>query len=226
MKGLCTGLRNNGMECSNTTLLGQITDYLSSLSSSQLTALLCADCFERHDLMPETRPVADSQGKEGICSFCFADRRVSSPYLNYFLSQRINIDNEEDVCMNDIMNLVQDWLLPVGYLKQRREDLRFGECESWTWILYGAIMRRTVEEADLRDESKRLLGTFFREVYAANRFSTCTEQVSGELYNQPMYRLPRPAQSDAKPTPAVSRFFKTIIRQIKNWKGGKRNETS
>gem|GEM_PF-7048471 len=215
------------MEAIRVNLLSQITGYLSTLNRRQLTALVCEDCYERHDFMPETWPAFDFLRKEGICSFCFADRTVSSPYINHFLKQRCIPENQYEGCWEESKILIHNWLLPVGYLQQRREDLRLGECELWTWIQYGVTMRRAIRTTDLSNDDKAIFDAFFWRTYSAERYSLrSVHEVTDESDNPLPRRSPRPAQSDAKPKQTSFLFYKTMFMQLKNWKGGKGDETN
>ena len=215
------------MEAISVNLLSQITDYLSALNCKQLTALVCGDCYGRHDFIPEMWPAFDFSRKEGICSFCFADRPVSSPYINYFLRQECVPGNQDEDRWEESKTLIHNWLLPVGYLQQRREDLRSGECESWTWIQYGVTMRRAIRTTDLSDNDKAIFDAFFRRTYSAERYSLrAVHEVTDESENHLPRQSPRPAQSDAKPKQTSFLFYKTMFMQLKNWKGGKGDETN
>ena len=86
-----------GWESSASNLLSQITDYLSATQLQTTNGLwYVEDCYERHDFMPETWPAFDFLRKEGICSFCFANRPVSSPYINHFLRQECVPENQDE----------------------------------------------------------------------------------------------------------------------------------
>lgn len=210
------------MEIVDVELLSKIIHVLASLSPAQLTTLLCRTCYERYDVMAEAKPTSSLQETAGICSYCYSDGLVSSPYLNHFLCHQMGccFEDEETTAL---MKLVRAWLLPVGYLQQRREDLRYGERESWTWIQYGILMKRAVDRADLTEDHRQLLRNYFSEVYAYHRFiPTTIERNAIGADDQPTKRLPRPALMDGQQALMVFSIGRRIARQLqKTWKGEK-----
>lgn len=187
---------------------------LLSLTSEQLTTLLCAHCYGQYSMSPDVLPSAAFQEKSGICSYCFRDSTVSNPYLNLFLRQP-NVPLHQAYC-SDIdadTSLIQNWLLPVNYLRQRRIDLCFGETEAWTWIEHGVATRRAILDSALSEGNKTLLQIFHRQCYTADRFSPKSDSIVG---NGNATRIkPRPFKPDAKERNSMFLFLNTLNKYLK-----------
>ena len=209
------------MDTTRLRLVEQVTNMLLGLTSEQLTTLLCTHCYERYTLSPDVLPSVAYQEKSGICSYCFEESTVSNPYLNRFLRQPDLLIDQACCDVDADTALIQNWLLPVNYLRQRRIDLCFGETEAWTWIEHGVATRRAIRDSKLNEEDKRLLQAFYSQCYTADRFSSRNER--NEDCNGVMKIKPRPAQPDAKAKSPAFLFLNAIDKYLKlSWKGEKR----
>jgi hypothetical protein len=192
-------------------LVEQFMTYLLTLSSTEYTQFFCETCYGQLNTPDECRPTSPFHENTGICSYCKRCDDVSSPHMNRFLAEHgLNLEDSP-------FSVILNWLIPMNYAQQRRDDELHGESAQISWVKYGRNLKKEVHRCSyLSETSKALLTAFYTHRYRADRFTPDPTE------NKPtpvLLALGEPMVSELLPISTFARFNAFVANTLKSWKG-------